>query len=159
MDILVGTPQCPHLGFENKHGRPCCRADDLTRKACGRWAPNPARKQAAEAHQDDAFFCAVLGEDALPPEALKLKAQMLRQQREKEKDAGRAGAPKYRAPDEVRGALPARPSREQDYDAEGDADPVIPTHTLRNDTSKVRPNDKCPCGSGKKFKQCCGRTA
>ena len=23
--------------------------------------------------------------------------------------------------------------------------------------SKVYPNDPCPCGSGKKFKQCCGR--
>jgi uncharacterized protein YecA (UPF0149 family) len=21
---------------------------------------------------------------------------------------------------------------------------------------KVKPNDKCPCGSGKKFKKCCG---
>ena len=24
---------------------------------------------------------------------------------------------------------------------------------------KVYPNDPCPCGSGKKFKQCCGRNA
>ena len=24
-------------------------------------------------------------------------------------------------------------------------------------TSKVYPNDPCPCGSGKKYKQCCGR--
>ncbi|MBQ5673498.1 MAG: SEC-C domain-containing protein, partial [Lachnospiraceae bacterium] len=22
---------------------------------------------------------------------------------------------------------------------------------------KVYPNDPCPCGSGKKYKQCCGR--
>lgn len=25
--------------------------------------------------------------------------------------------------------------------------------------AKVYPNDPCPCGSGKKYKQCCGRTA
>jgi len=24
-------------------------------------------------------------------------------------------------------------------------------------TQKVYPNDPCPCGSGKKYKQCCGR--
>ena len=29
----------------------------------------------------------------------------------------------------------------------------------RPDYSKVGRNDPCPCGSGKKFKQCCGRTA
>ena len=27
----------------------------------------------------------------------------------------------------------------------------------RRDTKKVYPNDPCPCGSGKKYKQCCGR--
>ena len=25
--------------------------------------------------------------------------------------------------------------------------------------AKVYPNDPCPCGSGKKYKQCCGRNA
>ncbi len=25
-------------------------------------------------------------------------------------------------------------------------------------TKKVYPNDPCPCGSGKKYKKCCGRT-
>ena len=24
---------------------------------------------------------------------------------------------------------------------------------------KIYPNDPCPCGSGKKYKQCCGRNA
>ena len=28
--------------------------------------------------------------------------------------------------------------------------------TVRN-THKIYPNDPCPCGSGKKYKQCCGR--
>ena len=27
----------------------------------------------------------------------------------------------------------------------------------RRETAKVYPNDPCPCGSGKKYKQCCGR--
>src|ERR1700751_2374983 len=34
---------------------------------------------------------------------------------------------------------------------------VIPA--VRRETPKVGRNDPCPCGSGKKFKNCCGRTA
>ena len=29
--------------------------------------------------------------------------------------------------------------------------------TVRRDTPKVGRNDPCPCGSGKKYKHCCGR--
>lgn len=29
-------------------------------------------------------------------------------------------------------------------------------HTVRRDQPKVGPNDPCPCGSGKKYKKCCG---
>ena len=29
--------------------------------------------------------------------------------------------------------------------------------TIRNEKRKVGPNDACPCGSGRKFKKCCGR--
>jgi uncharacterized protein len=32
----------------------------------------------------------------------------------------------------------------------------IPISTVRRDSPKVGRNDPCPCGSGKKFKQCCG---
>ena len=28
---------------------------------------------------------------------------------------------------------------------------------VRRENKKVYPNDPCPCGSGKKYKQCCGR--
>ena len=27
----------------------------------------------------------------------------------------------------------------------------------RREMKKIYPNDPCPCGSGKKYKQCCGR--
>jgi uncharacterized protein len=30
--------------------------------------------------------------------------------------------------------------------------------TVRRAISKIGRNDLCPCGSGKKFKRCCGRT-
>lgn len=30
---------------------------------------------------------------------------------------------------------------------------------VKRDATKVYPNDPCPCGSGKKYKQCCGRKA
>ena len=29
-------------------------------------------------------------------------------------------------------------------------------HTVRRETPKIGRNDPCPCGSGKKFKKCCG---
>ena len=29
--------------------------------------------------------------------------------------------------------------------------------TIRNDKNKVGVNDPCPCGSGKKYKKCCGK--
>ncbi|HHT87707.1 MAG TPA: hypothetical protein GX002_01660 [Clostridiales bacterium] len=29
--------------------------------------------------------------------------------------------------------------------------------TIRKETKKIYPNDPCPCGSGKKYKRCCGR--
>ncbi len=32
------------------------------------------------------------------------------------------------------------------------------TATFRRTTPKIGRNDPCPCGSGKKFKQCCGKT-
>jgi len=34
-----------------------------------------------------------------------------------------------------------------------------PVETIRRDKPKVRPNDPCPCGSGKKYKKCCARKA
>ena len=30
---------------------------------------------------------------------------------------------------------------------------------VKRDTNKVYPNDPCPCGSGKKYKKCCGKNA
>ena len=29
----------------------------------------------------------------------------------------------------------------------------------KREEKKIYPNDPCPCGSGKKYKQCCGRKA
>ena len=28
---------------------------------------------------------------------------------------------------------------------------------VKREAAKIYPNDPCPCGSGKKYKQCCGR--
>jgi uncharacterized protein YchJ len=51
--------------------------------------------------------------------------------------------------------LEAKPSHEH---VEG-SEPVIPTHTLRHEARQTLPNAPCPCGSGRKFKKCCGRVA
>jgi preprotein translocase subunit SecA len=37
-----------------------------------------------------------------------------------------------------------------------DQEIVLPKITVRRDTPKVGRNDPCPCGSGKKYKQCHG---
>ena len=147
MDPLIGTRQCPHLGFELQKGLPCCRADDVTRTQCGQFAPNPAARGGG--YNVDPYFCTVLGTDALPAEALKLAAREKAQAREA------AAPPKFQAPRDATGRVEALPSREQQTD--NDQDPVIPTHTVRRDEKQVAPNAPCPCGSGKKFKKCCGR--
>ena len=34
---------------------------------------------------------------------------------------------------------------------------LVSPETVRNDTPKVGRNEPCPCGSGKKYKKCCGK--
>jgi uncharacterized protein YecA (UPF0149 family) len=35
--------------------------------------------------------------------------------------------------------------------------PEIKPETVRRQGKKIGRNEPCPCGSGKKYKQCCGR--
>ena len=35
----------------------------------------------------------------------------------------------------------------------------MPSQPIRREEPKVRRNDPCPCGSGKKYKKCCGKAA
>lgn len=154
MDQLVGTTSCPHLGFDLQGGRPCCHADDATRIACGKFAPNPVARKAGATGQMigvEANFCTVLGTDSLPPEALRLAAEEKAQARRQ----AASGRPGYKPPSSGKGsqreALPAR-----DQAIGDDDDPIIPTHILHAEKKQVMPNDKCPCGSGRKYKKCCG---
>jgi len=149
MDPLVGTAQCPHLGFGAQDGLPCCHADDVTRSACGKFAPNPKARNAATASGIEAYFCTVLGSGSLPAEALRLAQQ----EKARARQAAQPQKSGYRPPSEVTGQMEGRPERAQDAGSE----PVIPTHTLRQDARRIAPNAPCPCGSGKKFKKCCGR--
>jgi len=34
---------------------------------------------------------------------------------------------------------------------------ITPREPVKRDTQKVGRNDMCPCGSGKKYKNCCGK--
>lgn len=46
----------------------------------------------------------------------------------------------------------------QKYGQDGDGRPAQPLpRTIRRETEKIGRNDPCPCGSGKKYKNCCGR--
>ena len=48
--------------------------------------------------------------------------------------------------------------REQVAKATGtNKDETVANAPKRRKTKKIQPNDPCPCGSGKKYKQCCGR--
>lgn len=60
-----------------------------------------------------------------------------------------------------------RASRDDDEDEDEEAAPspastaprlIIPT-AVKKPVAKAGPNEPCPCGSGKKFKKCCGRVA
>ncbi len=44
------------------------------------------------------------------------------------------------------------------WDIEEDPDERHPTTTIRNSGPQVGRNDPCPCGSGRKFKKCCGKS-
>lgn len=54
--------------------------------------------------------------------------------------------------------LEQKVEREQVAKATGtNRDESLPKAPVRREEKKVYPNDPCPCGSGKKYKQCCGR--
>ena len=61
------------------------------------------------------------------------------------------------------GAAPegSRPAPQADIPGEPEGAPAPPKIELpmKRELPKVGRNDPCPCGSGKKFKSCCGRTA
>ncbi|MHC5054742.1 MAG: preprotein translocase subunit SecA [Planctomycetota bacterium] len=48
-------------------------------------------------------------------------------------------------------------SREMAAQSEHGGSEWKPVQTIRRDKPKIRPNDPCPCGSGKKYKKCCAR--
>jgi hypothetical protein len=149
MDDLIGTCNCPHLGFDPQGGLPCCHAGDMEREACGRALPNPAAQGGGGNVTGVAeWFCAVLGTEALPAAALKLSAQRQAQARRQRAEPHQG----YQPPKALTGKLEAKPSREYLPDAE----PVIPTHIIRAE-KQTQPNQPCPCGSGRKYKKCCGR--
>src|SRR5437763_16418022 len=55
---------------------------------------------------------------------------------------------------------PAPANRTTTTTSGGDGDEVtLDLAPVRREMPKVGRNDPCPCGSGKKFKNCCGRTA
>ncbi|MBM3226085.1 MAG: preprotein translocase subunit SecA, partial [Candidatus Tectomicrobia bacterium] len=71
-----------------------------------------------------------------------------------------------RADEETPAPIPARPSRRESYVAEHRSAPISlgtpredeesTVKTVRRQGAKVGRNAPCPCGSGKKYKRCCG---
>jgi preprotein translocase subunit SecA len=65
---------------------------------------------------------------------------------------------KQAGPDSVQAVQPPRRQPQGDGEEPAEEGPRI-TIPLKREVPKVGRNDPCPCGSGKKYKQCCGRTA
>jgi uncharacterized protein YecA (UPF0149 family) len=43
------------------------------------------------------------------------------------------------------------------FEVEDSSPAETPSSVVLPEKRKVRPNDPCPCGSGKKYKKCCGK--
>jgi preprotein translocase subunit SecA len=65
-------------------------------------------------------------------------------------------APTANAPARMRQPQPAMAGVAMDGDGAGEVSIDLP---IRRSLPKVGRNEPCPCGSGKKYKNCCGRTA
>ena len=55
-----------------------------------------------------------------------------------------------------------RQQREKDHRTQvpgADEEPLPPPVEPIHSDAKPKRNDPCPCGSGKKYKQCCGKTS
>ena len=50
-----------------------------------------------------------------------------------------------------------RDQAEEDYVLSRGGEEIQGDTTVRRDAAKVGRNDPCPCGSGKKYKRCCGQ--
>ena len=62
--------------------------------------------------------------------------------------------------DEVEELARAQREKQQSLKLQrSDEAPDTAKHPVTRDSDKVGRNDDCPCGSGKKYKRCCGRTA
>ena len=60
--------------------------------------------------------------------------------------------------DTSRFALAGQPDSEQQPPGESPR-PRVRQQPIRRAGTEIKPNDPCPCGSGKKFKKCCGAIA
>jgi preprotein translocase subunit SecA len=65
---------------------------------------------------------------------------------------------KQAGPDSAQAVQPPRRQPQADGEEPAEEGPRI-TIPLKREVPKVGRNDPCPCGSGKKYKQCCGRSA
>ncbi len=73
--------------------------------------------------------------------------------------AGEKAVSRYNLTDTVHEQLSGYDHLAQDMaERQAAAAPQRP-QTIRRDVPKVGRNDPCPCGSGKKYKKCCGKTA
>ena len=59
----------------------------------------------------------------------------------------------------VPGRRPERIGAAVAGNGEGDGDVKLELAPVRRELPKVGRNEPCPCGSGKKYKNCCGRVA
>jgi preprotein translocase subunit SecA len=64
---------------------------------------------------------------------------------------------KYSADDNYHEAEHRRKEHQKHLPTEEEPELPPPVKPIHSDAEKVGRNDPCPCGSGKKYKKCCGR--
>ena len=72
-------------------------------------------------------------------------------------DVGDEAVPDGAAPEEQGSGDPVRDDAAMSFDAMLAAMGQVPVRPVRSGEAPIGRNDPCPCGSGKKYKKCCGR--
>jgi hypothetical protein len=93
-----------------------------------------------------------------PGEAIKIVDELIKSHKGPVDDliTFRASIPVSGAARQKRKKADFEPVFDSDYESDYESDHIVPI-PVKRESPKIYPNDPCPCGSGKKYKKCCGK--